>query len=285
MQEDPITVLLVEDDADEVLLMGEAIRDAGATDITLDHAETLQTALSKLANGTFDAVLLDLSLPDSRGIENVPSVVQAAGKAPVIVCTGLNDDSIGHDAIRCGAQDYLVKDPQLYGAMPRILRYAVERNRLINLANDKVQQAKELTELLLTKVISIANSGLSITNSEGTFILVNPALAELVDCTTADLVGTPWTNLLVKQDRAAELRRYKKSFSGTENYERERLSIQRKDGGTIEVPMRSELIEFVEDRFCRVLAFGKPLSLYRMRADGSLQQIRRVRDSADKKAG
>ena len=286
MHEGPITALLVEDDADEVLLMGEAIRDAGATDITLNHAETLQTAMSKLANEAFDVVLLDLSLPDSFGIESVPSVVQAAGEAPVIVCTGLNDESIGHDAIRGGAQDYLVKNPQLYGAIPRILRYAVERNRLINLANNKVQRAREFTELLLTKVISIANSGLGIANSEGTLTLVNPALAELVDCATADLVGTLWTDLLVEQDRAAELRGYKKSFSRSDNYDRERLSIQRNDGGTIEVPMRSVLIEFDEDRLCRVLAFGNPLSLYRLRADGSLQQIRRrVRDSTDKKAG
>ncbi len=249
----------MEDDEDEVLLMGEAVRDAGADDITLNHAATLKTALSKLANGTYDAVLLDLSLPDSSGLEGVPSVVQAAGKAPVIVCTGLNDESVGQDAIRSGAQDYLVKNPQLYGSLPRILRYAVERSRLIYQANRKLELAREYTELLLTKVISIANSGLGITNDEGIFIIVNPALADLVGCATADIVGTPWTNLVVKQDRATELKGYKKAFSRPENYDRKRLRIERKDGRIIAVPMASVLVDFDEDRLCRVLSFGSPL--------------------------
>ncbi|MDJ0950855.1 MAG: ATP-binding protein [Alphaproteobacteria bacterium] len=131
MQEETIRILLVEDDEDEVLLVAEAIGDAGATDISLDHADRLETALSKLANETFDAVLLDLSLPDTSGIQGVAPVVEAAGKAPVIVCTGLSDERVGQDAIRAGAQDYLIKTPELYRAIPRILRYAVERNRLL----------------------------------------------------------------------------------------------------------------------------------------------------------
>ncbi len=256
MHEGPIKFLLIEDDEDEVFLIDEAIRDAGADDITLEHAGTLQSGLNKLADETFDAVLLDLSLPDSSGVDGVTAVAQAARKIPLIVCTGLNDESVGQDAIRCGAQDYLVKNPRLYGAIPRILRYTVERNRLINLANEKVEQAKKYTELLLTQVIAIANSGLGITNNKGTFSLVNPALAELVSCSTVDLVGTPWTDILVKEDRAAELQSYKKSFNRSVNYDRDRLTLQRKDGGTIEVPMQSVLVELDGDRLCRVLSFG-----------------------------
>ncbi len=258
MHEGPIKFLLVEDDEDEVFLIGEAIRDAGATDIALEHAETLQVALNKLAAGIFDAVLLDLSLPDSSGVEGVASVARAAGKVPVIVCTGLNDEGVGQDAIRLGAQDYLVKNPRLYGAIPRILRYTVERNRLINLANEKVEQAKQYTELLLTKVIAIANSGLGITDCDGTFSLVNPALADLVDSSIVDLVGTSWTDLLTEGERAAELGRYRRSFSRSATYDRNRLTLQRKDGGTIEVPLQSVLVEFDDSRICRVLSFGSP---------------------------
>ncbi len=171
------TVLLIEDDADEALLMRETIGDVADADITLVHVETLEKALISLAGTQFDAVLLDLSLPDSIGIEGVAPVVKIAGDTPVIVCTGLNDQEKGRDAILCGAHDYLVKSHKLYGAIPRILHFAIERGRIIKSAKRKVEKARRYSELLLTRVILISNSGLGIVNEEGNFTVVNPALA------------------------------------------------------------------------------------------------------------
>ena len=169
-QDPPGLILLVEDDPGDAILVERTLLRCQQR-FSLQHCELLQDALISVADDQFDVALLDLSLPDSSGLEGVPAIVQAAGKSPVIVCTGLNDESVGQDAIRSGAQDYLVKNPQLYGSLPRTLRYAVERSRLIYQANRKLELAREYTELLLTKVISIANSGLGITNDEGIFII------------------------------------------------------------------------------------------------------------------
>lgn len=258
LEEAPITALLVEDDPDEVYLLTEAIRDAGAKHIKIIHTDAMAGALKILREGPVDAVLLDLSLPDSSGIEGVVSVVEVVGEAPVIVCTGLNDQSIAQDAIRAGAQDYLVKNPKLYGAVPRILRHTVERCRLIAASNKRVLQARQYTELLLTKVIAVADSGLGITDERGAFHVVNPALAELRGSTIGNLVGRPWTDILPQADRAAEHEAYLRSLSGEGDYDHQNLTIEREDGSTIEVSMRSVQVCLGENRPCRVLSFRKP---------------------------
>ena len=252
------TVLLIEDDADEALLMREAIGDVAEADITLVHVETLEKALISLAGTQFDAVLLDLSLPDSIGIEGVAPVVKIAGDTPVIVCTGLNDQEKGRDAILRGAHDYLVKSHKLYGAIPRILHFAIERGRIIKSAKRKVEKARRYSELLLTRVILISNSGLGIVNEEGNFTVVNPALAELVGCQTSELRGKPWSKLIPEQDRAAEHQAYMESLDRDADYNRDRMDIQKWNGGIVEVSMRSTLIDFYEKRLCRVLSFGSP---------------------------
>lgn len=257
LDEATITVLLVEDDADEVLLLEEAMRAAEANDIALIPVDRLEAALRILGERNVDAVLLDLSLPDSSGIEGVEAILPLAGEAPVMVCTGLNDDAIAQEAIRVGAHDYLVKNPKLYGAVPRILRYTVERSRLVHAANRRVEQARKYTEMLLTKVISVVDAGLAITDESGKFLVVNPVMAELCGDSCNNLLGRTWTDILAEEQRAPELAAYRRSMSGEDSYERERIEICPSTGGKVAVSLRSVIVKISDDNVCRVLSFGK----------------------------
>jgi DNA-binding NarL/FixJ family response regulator/anti-sigma regulatory factor (Ser/Thr protein kinase) len=130
MQSGPIRVLLVEDNVPYAqLLQDHLARAAGRFDVT--HVESMAEAIRRLQNGDFDAVLLDLSLPDSRGLATVEQATALGARLPIIVLTGLNDEAIATEAVRKGAQDFLLKDQRLDGpTLARTIRYAIERKRL-----------------------------------------------------------------------------------------------------------------------------------------------------------
>ena len=95
------------------------------------HVESMAEAVRRLQNGDFDAVLLDLSLPDSRGLATVEQATTLGPRLPIIVLTGLNDEAVATEAVRKGAQDFLLKDQRLDGpTLVRTIRYAIERKRL-----------------------------------------------------------------------------------------------------------------------------------------------------------
>ncbi len=124
----PLTLLLVEDDRADALLVEELIADVGA-DLRMLWAPSMAHAESELAGGRANCVLLDLQLPDATGIEALRRVTDCDPTVPVIVLTGLNDEHIGVSAVAAGAQDYLVKGRVEPDMLRRALLYAVERKR------------------------------------------------------------------------------------------------------------------------------------------------------------
>jgi len=121
-------VLLVEDNDDDALLIRESL---SGTALEIDRAERLSTALAQLTLGKFDAVLLDLSLPDSRGLATFESVHRLAPRLPAVVLTGLDDEDLALRAVAQGAQNYLVKGAVKPAAILRELRFAVERGKAL----------------------------------------------------------------------------------------------------------------------------------------------------------
>ena len=98
--------------------------------IVTQHATTLSAGIQALARGSWDAVLLDLQLPDSRGLETLARIVGQAAVLPVIVLTSLGDEELATQALQRGAQDYLVKDDFTTELLNRAVRYAIERKRI-----------------------------------------------------------------------------------------------------------------------------------------------------------
>lgn len=123
------TILLVEDNAADARLLREALFDAQGA-FQLESVPRLSAALDRVALGGVDAVLLDLSLPDSHGMETLTRLRAAASHLPVIVLTHADDDTLAAQALRQGAQDYLVKGEVDGNLLVRSLRYAIERKRV-----------------------------------------------------------------------------------------------------------------------------------------------------------
>jgi len=127
MHATPLQILLIEDDETYSALVQRMLRTSGSE---LVIADRMEAALKQLGGRTFDVVLSDLNLPDSRGIETFQSVYAAAPKLPIVVLTGENDDALGLRTVQQGAQDYLVKDHVEPAILLRSLTYAIERKRM-----------------------------------------------------------------------------------------------------------------------------------------------------------
>lgn len=120
------SVLLIEDDAGDALLVEELVADSGVT-LDLQWARSLADALTLLKAERPQCVLLDLHLPDAQGLEALEKVIAVADSAAVVVLTGLAEEEAGLAAVAAGAQDYLVKgrlEPDLF---VRAVRYAIQR--------------------------------------------------------------------------------------------------------------------------------------------------------------
>lgn len=128
-----VRVLLIEDNPADVDLIREALEDGArdpafaGTSLRLEQVDRLSTALEHLSTGETDVVLLDLSLPDSQGIQTFLRLVRAAPRTPIVVLSGLDDEAMAIRAVREGAQDYLVKGQVDGKTLTRSIHYAVER--------------------------------------------------------------------------------------------------------------------------------------------------------------
>jgi serine phosphatase RsbU (regulator of sigma subunit) len=127
----PMSVLLVEDDDADALLVAEHFADVEAVSgltVTLKRVRTV-AEVNAHAVGSVDCVLLDLALPDAHGLDALARVLRAGDAPAVVVLTGRHDEALGIQAVAAGAQDYLLKDAVDGAALTRALRYAAERVR------------------------------------------------------------------------------------------------------------------------------------------------------------
>src|ERR1043165_6870902 len=125
----PIRVLLVEDNPGDARLILEMLRETQDLDFELESLESLAPALARISRTGVDVVLLDLGLPDSQGLETFSRVQAHLPNDPIVVISGLDDQSVALDAVRAGAQDYLVKGRIEGQLLARVIRYAIERKR------------------------------------------------------------------------------------------------------------------------------------------------------------
>jgi len=149
MNNSPVKVLLIEDNAIETRVMEAVLEKAGQSTVGLVSSyqlfctDCLEGGLKRLAEGGIDIVLLDLSLPDAHGLETLMRVREQEADVPVVVLTGMNDESLAVAAMQAGAQDYLVKGQHDSQLITRTIRYSIERHRLLR----TLSLVDELTEL------------------------------------------------------------------------------------------------------------------------------------------
>ncbi|MGD0965895.1 MAG: ATP-binding protein [Candidatus Acidiferrales bacterium] len=130
MKERGLQVLLVEDNAGDARLLREMFDKEIPGSFELTHLLRMSEAVTHLAKGGVDIVLLDMGLPDEHGLDTVRRAHTAAPSVPLIVLTGLDDEALAAEAMKEGAQDYLIKGQIESRALPRALRHAIERHRM-----------------------------------------------------------------------------------------------------------------------------------------------------------
>jgi len=124
-----LKVLFIEDNPGDSRLIQELLREGQEVLFDFQQAESLSAGLAYLTKGGIDITLLDLSLPDSQGMETLVRMRERAPGMPVVVLTGLDDEKLGVEALQAGAQDYLVKGQINWQLLSRTIRYAIERKR------------------------------------------------------------------------------------------------------------------------------------------------------------
>ena len=147
----PLRILIVEDSEEHVLFLRRLFATMPET-FEIEFSGTLTAALGTLKAGEFEVVLLDLSLPDSEGLETFARVIEAVPDLPVVVLSGLQDVGLALETVQRGAQDYLVKGQVDNHLLARSIQYAVERKRVqlqLRRANELLERrVRERTEAL-----------------------------------------------------------------------------------------------------------------------------------------
>ncbi|MEI7633989.1 MAG: response regulator [bacterium] len=138
MSDDRIRVLLIEDDPLQAVMIqrmlsekGDFMYAMGMKGIDFGVASTLAQGMEHIGKEEVDAIFLDLMLPDSRGIDTLMKLRQWRPDVAIVVLTVLNDESIAMEAMRAGAQDYLIKSEVHGSTLIRTLRHAIERNHML----------------------------------------------------------------------------------------------------------------------------------------------------------
>lgn len=129
MTNELIRVLLIEDSLEDSRLIQEFLSDGTDVKFDLVRADRLSVGLTRLQRGGIDLVLLDLLLPDSQGLETFRRVRTHAPDVPVVILSGVEDDVLAMQAVREGAEDYLVKGNVRGRSLVRVIRYTIERHR------------------------------------------------------------------------------------------------------------------------------------------------------------
>jgi signal transduction histidine kinase len=127
MSSESIRVLLVEDNLGDARLLAEGMEEALPGQFQVTHVRRLSETLAYLWEDTCNVILLDLGLPDSHGLDTLVLVREQAPEVPIVLLTGFHDEEMGHQALKHGAQDYLVKGQVDNRLLARTLRYAIAR--------------------------------------------------------------------------------------------------------------------------------------------------------------
>lgn len=140
-----VKILLIEDNSAEARLLQELLKQAQSKEFSLVHVKRLQAALQELNQDTYDVILLDLTLPDSQGLSSLPRLINHAPSLPIVVLTNTNDEELAIEAVRQGAQDYLLKRQVNVDVLVRSVNYAIERKQVL-------ETLRTVNETLQTRV-------------------------------------------------------------------------------------------------------------------------------------
>jgi signal transduction histidine kinase len=215
VSDNSISVLLIEDNPGDARLIREQLRDATEATFVLSLVNNLQQGIDTLLETIFGVVLLDLSLPDSFGLDTLQKIRSVVQDVPIVVLTGFDDQRLGLQAVQMGAQDYLLKNDSHPKLLSRTIRYAIERHRI----ESQLRQSQEEYRSLINDVFDTTTVGVLILDREFKIVWVNAAIEVYF--------GIPRDELLGRDKRVLIEDKLKCIFSDGESYAESLLSAYR----------------------------------------------------------
>ncbi|MDQ1688753.1 MAG: hypothetical protein QOK42_1728 [Frankiaceae bacterium] len=179
-------LLLVEDDPDHAFLIRRRLQEQFASHLEVVHLTTAAQATNRLRRGDVRCVVLDLSLPDARGLDAVHALRAVDPAVPIVVLTGNDSESLGRQALQLGAQDYLVKSAEASDSVGRSVVFALERAKREAAERSQFQLARRLQ-----LVLEASAEGVCMLDEDGVISYVNRAAAEVLGAEPAGLLGSP----------------------------------------------------------------------------------------------
>src|SRR5687767_5336602 len=217
-----LKVLLVEDNPGDVRLIRVILAEGNDGDqFNLTFANRLSTAVEMLTAENPDAVLLDLSLPDSQGLGTVISVVAQVPGVPIIVLTGMDDEALAVKALQEGAQDYLVKNQLDSTLLPRTIRYAIERKQVEDALQASEQRFRTLVEKSTDEIVLL--------NAEFKPTYTSPSVARASGYSAEEIAGFDRFATVHPEDVDNIQRIYAELLQNPEQIQVFQLRLQRKD--------------------------------------------------------
>lgn len=176
-------LLLIEDNSADARLVREALTDTRFGPFQIEWVKNLSDGLERLSKGGIEAVLADLFLPDSQGIETLDRLLLAAPRVPILVLSGLDDEGIASQTVQHGAQDYLPKDHLDSYTLSRALRNMIDRKR----AEDALFTEKERAQVTLNSI----GDAVLCTDSSGNVTYMNIVAEQMTGWLRKEALGRP----------------------------------------------------------------------------------------------
>ncbi len=181
-------LLLVEDNRADAHIIKRLLQRAVVQQFHVRHVERLERALAELRDDDLDVILLDLGLPDSNGLETLHRA-RAVSRGPIVVLTGLSDETLAYRAISEGAQDFLVKGQLSADVLVRTIRHALERHR--------VNAALRESEVRRAAMFQSALDGIIAMDADGMVLEFNPAAERMFGWSREEIVGQPLADHII----------------------------------------------------------------------------------------
>ena len=243
-------ILLIEDNSGDARLIREMLAEAESGSFTIEWVPKLSEGLERLSWGEIDLVLLDLALPDSRGLDTFLRAYAQAPDVPFVLLTGIDDETLALTAVRKGAQDYLIKGQVDGELLRRAIRYATERKR--------VEEVLRLNEERFRLTFDQSPVGAAIISLDYSYIQVNQKLCAISGYTEEELTAMGFQAITPPEDVPEIVAKAEDLVVGKiDQYQMEKRTI-RKDGKTVWIQLSVRLMKD---------AYGKPLYFLSMMED------------------
>ena len=229
-----ISVLLVEDDPGDARLVRRVLLKS-ETSFEVEVCEQLSAAIECLQERSFDIALLDLSLPDSKGLGIISQIQAQDSSTPIVVLTGLADEEVGLQAMKSGAEDYLTKGPDVQNALVRSIRYAIERK--------KTKADLQESENKYSSLVELSNDGI-VMMQDSVCIFANHRIHELLGYDECELIGIKLLDMIPEYQKEELAQRYSDLTQGKYVAPLYQVELPRKSGECIWVEFNGNQIAY-----------------------------------------